>query len=37
LLLASLAAVVIGFLAYRRMTRADATTDRGIAAFAGEA
>jgi spermidine/putrescine transport system permease protein len=38
LLLASLAAVVIGFLAYRRMTRGDGTTaDRGIAAFAGEA
>jgi spermidine/putrescine transport system permease protein len=38
LLLASLAAVVIGFLAYRRMTRGDETTaDRGIAAFAGEA
>jgi len=38
LLLASLAAVVIGFLVYRRMTRGDATAaDRGIAAFAGEA
>jgi spermidine/putrescine transport system permease protein len=37
LLLASLAAVVVGFLVYRRMTRGDGTTDRGIAAFAGEA
>jgi spermidine/putrescine transport system permease protein len=38
LLLAALAAVVIGFLVYRRMTRGDATTaDRGLAAFAGEA
>lgn len=36
LLAASLAAVVIGFLVYRRMTRGDDTTDRGIAAFAGE-
>jgi spermidine/putrescine transport system permease protein len=38
LLLAALAAVVMGFLVYRRMTRGDATTaDRGLAAFAGEA
>lgn len=38
LLLAAFAAVVIGFLVYRRMTRGDATTaDRGLAAFAGEA
>jgi spermidine/putrescine transport system permease protein len=38
LLLAALAAVVVGFLVYRRMTRGDTTTaDRGLAAFAGEA
>ncbi|MCW2515304.1 MAG: polyamine transporter permease [Mycobacterium sp.] len=38
LLLAAFAAVVIGYLVYRRMTRGDATTaDRGLAAFAGEA
>ncbi|MBJ7340248.1 ABC transporter permease subunit [Mycolicibacterium sp.] len=38
LLAAALAAVVIGYLVYRRMTRGDATTaDRGLAAFAGEA
>ncbi len=38
LLLAALAAVVIGFLVYRRMTRGDTTAaDRGLAAFAGEA
>ena len=37
LLLAALAAVVIGFLVYRYMTRSDTTTqDRGIGAFAGE-
>jgi spermidine/putrescine transport system permease protein len=37
LLVASLAAVVIGFLIFRRMTRNDDTTgDRGIGAFAGE-
>jgi spermidine/putrescine transport system permease protein len=37
LLVAALAAVAIGFLVYRRMTRADTTTtDRGIGAFAGE-
>jgi spermidine/putrescine transport system permease protein len=37
LLLAALTAVVIGFLVYRYMTRADTTTkDRGIGAFAGE-
>jgi spermidine/putrescine transport system permease protein len=35
LLLAALAAVVIGFLVYRYMTRGD-TEDRGIGAFAGE-
>ncbi|MBU3750273.1 MAG: ABC transporter permease [Mycobacterium sp.] len=37
LLLAALLAVAAGFLIYRRMTRGDATADRGIAAFAGEA
>ena len=38
LLLAALAAVVIGYLVYRRMTRGDTTAaDRGLAAFAGEA
>lgn len=37
LLLAALAAVVIGFLVFRRLTRGDGTTaDRGIGAFAGE-
>jgi spermidine/putrescine transport system permease protein len=36
LLLAALAAVVIGFLIFRRLTRGDGTTDRGIGAFAGE-
>jgi spermidine/putrescine transport system permease protein len=37
LLLAALTAIVIGFLVYRYMTRADTTTrDRGIGAFAGE-
>lgn len=36
LLLAALAAVVIGYLVFRRMTRNDATADRGIGAFAGE-
>jgi spermidine/putrescine transport system permease protein len=36
LLLAALAAVVVGFLVYRYMTRADTTADRGIGAFAGE-
>ncbi len=36
LLLASLAAVIIGFLVFRRMTRNDDTADRGIGAFAGE-
>ncbi len=37
LLLAALAAVTIGYLVYRRMTRGDDTTaDRGIGAFAGE-
>ena len=37
LLLAALAAVVVGFLIFRRLTRGDGTTDRGIGAFAGEA
>jgi spermidine/putrescine transport system permease protein len=37
LLVASLAAVVVGFLIFRRMTRNDDTAaDRGIGAFAGE-
>jgi spermidine/putrescine transport system permease protein len=37
LLLAALLAVVVGYLVYRRMTRADPTQgDRGIGAFAGE-
>jgi spermidine/putrescine transport system permease protein len=37
LLVASLAAVIVGFLIFRRMTRNDDTTaDRGIGAFAGE-
>ncbi|MDT5111208.1 MAG: spermidine/putrescine transport system permease protein [Mycobacterium sp.] len=37
LLVASLAAVVVGFLIFRRLTRNDGTTaDRGIGAFAGE-
>jgi spermidine/putrescine transport system permease protein len=37
LLLAALAAVVIGFVVYRYMTRGDTTAkDRGIGAFAGE-
>lgn len=37
LLAASLAAVIVGFLIFRRMTRNDDTTaDRGIGAFAGE-
>lgn len=37
LLLTALAAVVIGYLVFRRMTRNDDTTaDRGIGAFAGE-
>jgi spermidine/putrescine transport system permease protein len=37
LLLAAFAAVVIGYLVFRRMTRNDEATSRGIAAFAGEA
>ena len=37
LLLAALAAVVIGFLVYRRMTRGDTTADRGLGGFTGEA
>ena len=37
LLVASLAAVVVGYLIFRRLTRNDDTTaDRGIGAFAGE-
>jgi spermidine/putrescine transport system permease protein len=37
LLLAAFTAIVVGFLVFRRLTRADTTTtDRGIAAFAGE-
>ena len=36
LLLAAFIAVVVGYLVFRRMTRDDATTDRGIGAFAGE-
>lgn len=37
LLVAALAAVVIGFLIYRRMTRGDATADSGLGGFTGEA
>ena len=37
LLFAALAAVVIGFLVYRRMTRGDTTADRGLGGFTGEA
>lgn len=37
LLVFAFAAVVIGYLVFRRMTRGDDTTNRGIAAFAGEA
>jgi spermidine/putrescine transport system permease protein len=37
LLLAALAAVVIGFLVYRHMTRSDTTADRGLGGFTGEA
>ncbi len=37
LLLAALAAVVIGFLVYRRMTRGDATADSGLGGFTGDA
>ena len=36
LLLAAVVAIVVGFLAYRWMTRGDDTADRGIAGFAGE-
>ena len=36
LLLAAVVAIVIGFLAYRWLTRGDDTADRGIAGFAGE-
>ncbi|HKV17974.1 MAG TPA: ABC transporter permease, partial [Mycobacterium sp.] len=37
LLVAALAAVVIGFVVYRRMTRGDATADSGLGGFTGEA
>jgi spermidine/putrescine transport system permease protein len=37
LLVAALAAVVIGFLVYRRMTRGDSTADSGHGGFTGEA
>ena len=37
LLVAALAAVVIGFLVYRRMTRGDNTADSGLGGFTGEA
>ena len=37
LLMAALAAVVIGFLVYRRMTRGDSTVDSGLGGFTGEA
>lgn len=37
LLLAALAAVVIGFLVYRRMTRSDTTAHSGLGGFTGEA
>ncbi len=37
LLFAALAAVVIGFLVYRRMTRGDSTANSGIGGFTGEA
>jgi spermidine/putrescine transport system permease protein len=37
LLVAALAAVVIGFLVYRRMTRGDSTADSGLGGFTGEA
>jgi spermidine/putrescine transport system permease protein len=37
LLFAALAAVVIGFLVYRRMTRGDSTADRDLGGFTGEA
>ena len=37
LLAAALAAVIIGFLVYRRMTRGDTTADSGIGGFTGEA
>jgi spermidine/putrescine transport system permease protein len=36
LLLAALAAVVIGFVVYRRMTRSDTTADSGLGGFTGE-
>lgn len=36
LLLTALVAVTVGYLVYRRMTRNDDTTDRGIGAFAGD-
>jgi spermidine/putrescine transport system permease protein len=37
LLFAALAAVVIGFLVYRRMTHGDSTADSGLGGFTGEA
>lgn len=37
LLVAALAAVVIGFFVYRRMTRGDSTADSGLGGFTGEA
>jgi spermidine/putrescine transport system permease protein len=37
LLFAALAAVVVGFLIYRRMTRGDSTADSGLGGFTGEA
>ena len=37
LLAAALAAVIVGFLVYRRMTRGDTTADRGIGGFTCEA
>jgi spermidine/putrescine transport system permease protein len=37
LLFAALVAVTVGYLVYRRLTRGDTTTDRGLAGFAGEA
>jgi len=36
LLFAALVAVTVGYLVYRRLTRGDTTTDRGLAGFAGE-
>lgn len=36
LLLTALLAIVVGFVVYRRLTRGDSMSDRGIAGFAGE-